>query len=54
MNRNHCHDCPVPIPNGQAVIRSISLKRVVLCLPCAEDRGWIDLDRPVLQLVHAS
>ena len=51
--KSNCPDCHIPIPNGQAVIRSISLRRVSLCSPCAEDRGWIDPSRPVLTLVSA-
>lgn len=51
MSRTVCPDCRITIPNGQAVIRSISLKRVSVCKPCAEDRGWIDTSRPVLSLV---
>lgn len=41
MNRNICPDCRIPIAAGHAVIRSISLKPVALCVPCAEDRGWV-------------
>lgn len=51
MNRKPCNDCHIPIPNGEAVIRSMSLKRVEFCKPCAEDPGLIDLHRPVLSLV---
>lgn len=46
-----CHDCRIPVSNATAVKRSISLKLVVCCRPCAEDRGWIDPARPVLTLV---
>ena len=49
---NKCHDCPVPIPAGHAHIRTnSSFERIILCAPCAEDRGWIDLDRPMLLAV---
>ena len=39
MNRYTCTDCHHPIPNGMAVIRSISLQRVTLHRDCAELRG---------------
>ena len=48
-----CTDCRIPIPHGENCSRSISFKRVDLCRPCAEDRGWIDPSRPVLTLVSA-
>jgi hypothetical protein len=38
--RKTCPDCHIPIPAGQHVTRSVSLQRVELCKPCAEDRGW--------------
>jgi sulfur relay (sulfurtransferase) complex TusBCD TusD component (DsrE family) len=38
--RKICPDCHIPIPAGQHVTRSVSLQRVELCKPCAEDRGW--------------
>lgn len=46
-----CTDCRIPVSNAEATKRSISLKLVVCCRPCAEDRGWIDPARPVLSLV---
>jgi hypothetical protein len=50
--RTNCNDCRISVKTADAYQRSISLKRVVLCKPCAEDRGWIDIDRPVLQVVR--
>lgn len=54
MSKHICRDCRIPIPHGQAVLRSMSLKRVAFCKPCAEDAGLIDFGRPVLQVVESS
>ena len=39
MSNYTCKDCKRPIPNGSAVIRSESFKRVTLHKYCAELRG---------------
>lgn len=52
MTDTPCTDCHIPVPNGQQVQRSVRLKRVVFCRPCAEDRNLIDPARPVLQVVR--
>lgn len=42
MSRTKCTDCHLPIPNGQAFVRTNSrFERVSFCKPCAEDAGWI-------------
>jgi hypothetical protein len=38
--KTNCADCKTTIAASEAVTRSISLERVVLCVPCAKDRGW--------------
>lgn len=40
-----CTDCHLPIPAGQAVLRSVSFVRVAYCLPCARD-NHIEPARP--------
>jgi hypothetical protein len=40
MSANHiCTDCHLPIPAGQAVIRTRSFVRVAYCQPCARDNA---------------
>lgn len=45
MSRYTCTDCHEPIPNGEAVIRSISFERVAFCSWCAERRGIAPVER---------
>lgn len=45
--KNHCTDCQVKIPNGQATTRSISLRLVTLCGFCVSARGWEPVTLPM-------
>ena len=51
MSTYTCTECHLPIPSGEAVIRSQSFQRVTYCRPCATELGiFVPAELAVAQL----